>query len=85
MIELDDVARFGADEPDAIVLATLMCPYCLGRPAHVLVNELREGATAMCACAGCELQWSVALDTEQAMRLFMQPPRGLWLRHRFTA
>ena len=83
-MNVDDVARFTADEHDAIVMAALMCPYCLGRPAHVLLNEAREGANAMCACARCELQWSVALDPEQSLRLFLAPPSGLWLRHRFS-
>jgi hypothetical protein len=83
MTDVDDVARFTAREDDAIVMAALMCPYCLGHPAHVLVNDVGEGANAMCACAECELQWSVGLDPEQAMRMFLAPPRGLWIQHRF--
>jgi hypothetical protein len=78
-----DVARFAPDEDEAIVTASLICPYCLSRPAHVLVSDLTDGAEAMCACAQCELQWSVALDHEQAMRLFVAPPRSLWIQHRF--
>jgi hypothetical protein len=37
----------------------------------------------MCACAQCELQWSVGLDPEQALRQFLAPPRGLWIQRRF--
>jgi hypothetical protein len=80
---IDDVARFEAGDEDAVVAAALMCPYCLQRPAQVLVNELADGADAMCVCADCKLQWSVALDPEQAMRLYTSPPRGLWIVRRF--
>jgi hypothetical protein len=83
MTELNDTARFGALEEDAVVLASLVCPYCLHSPAHVLVNNRAAGADAICACGRCDLVWSVALDGDQAMRLFMAPPRSLWLQHRF--
>jgi hypothetical protein len=83
MTDLDDVARFVPDDEEEVVIASLVCPYCLGRPTRVMVNDLPEGAAAVCACAGCELRWSVGLDRPQALRLFMKPPRGLWIRHRF--
>jgi hypothetical protein len=83
MTELDDVARFRPLEDGAVVLASLACPYCLHDPAHVLVNNRSDSADAICACGHCDLQWSVALDRDQAMRLLMAPPRSLWLQHRF--
>jgi hypothetical protein len=80
-MNLDDVARFTERDHEAVVIASLMCPYCLGRPAHVLVDHSAGAATAICAC--CDLRWSVALDPGQALRLFVAPPGGLWTRHRF--
>jgi hypothetical protein len=79
MRDTDDVARFRPDEDDAMVMAALMCPYCLRRPAHVIVNHHHEGGNAICACARCDLQWSVGLDAEQTLRLLMAPPQGLWM------
>jgi hypothetical protein len=83
MSDVDDVARFAVGEDDMVVAAALMCPYCRGRPAQVLANDRCEGADAMCACAQCGVQWSVALDRKQALRLLLAPPRGLWILHRF--
>jgi hypothetical protein len=83
MDAVDDVARFVPTDDEAVVLASLMCPCCLCRPAQVVVTDLPEGADASCACARCALRWSVALDFEQAFRLFIAPPRGLWIKHRF--
>jgi hypothetical protein len=74
MTDVDDVARGMAGEDDMIVAAALMCPYCLGHPAHVLVNDRLEGTDAMCACAQCGVRWSVGLDREQALRLLLAPP-----------
>jgi hypothetical protein len=83
MTDLDDVARFSAGEDGPVVAAALMCPYCLGRPAQVLVTDRLEGSDAICTCARCRVQWSVALDREQTLRLFLAPPRGLWILHHF--
>jgi hypothetical protein len=84
MTRQDDVARFLPEDPDALLVAAVMCPYCLRRPDHVLINEGDEGADAMCACATCQLQWSVALRPDQAMRFFLAPPPSLWIQHRFS-
>jgi hypothetical protein len=80
-MNLDDVARFTERDDEAVVRAALMCPYCLGSPAHVLVDHNAGGASASCAC--CDLRWSVTLDPGQALRLFVAPPRRLWIQHRF--
>jgi hypothetical protein len=82
MTDLHDTARFGPQEHEQIVLASFICPVCLGWPAHVLVNNTWIGADATCACAVCKLQWSIALDDAQARRLRMSPPRGIWVQHR---
>jgi hypothetical protein len=79
--ELDDLARCGALDDEALLVAALACPFCGNRPAHVLVNHRDAVAEAMCACGHCDLQWSIALDADQALRLLLAPPRGLWLQH----
>src|SRR5947208_5761928 len=84
MTRQDDVARFLPEDPDALLVAAVMCPYCLRRPDHVLINEGDEGADAMCACATCQLQWSGALRPDQAMRFVLAPPPNLWIQHRFS-
>jgi hypothetical protein len=68
---------------DVDVVSALTCPYCLGRPAHALVSRHGEGATVACACALCELEWSVAPDPAQAQRLVAAPPPGLSIQGRF--
>jgi hypothetical protein len=78
----DDAARFMPGGDDPVVLASLMCPFCLSVPTRVLVDDRAGGATACCACAQCRADWSVALSPAQALKLFMSPPRGLWIRHR---
>jgi hypothetical protein len=83
MTASDDMARFAPGEDDSMILASLMCPFCLSRPTRVLVDDRSGGATASCACAQCRADWAVALDPAQALELFMSPPRGLWIRHRF--
>jgi hypothetical protein len=85
MGRIDDVARFAPSENDDVVAAALDCPYCLSQPAHVLIHDSGDGATALCACSRCDLQWSVALDPDQALRLFVAPPRGLWIQHSLAA
>lgn len=82
MTDPDDLARFDPDDDEAVVVAALVCPYCLGRPTRVMLNDVVEGAAAVCACSDCELRWSVGLNREQALRLFTKPPRGLWIHHR---
>jgi len=79
MRDVDDVARFRPGEDDAVVTAALMCPYCLSRPAHVIVHHHHECGSAMCVCARCDVQWSVGLDAGQTLRLLMAPPNGLWM------
>jgi hypothetical protein len=82
MSRLDDTARFAAEDDGAIVAAALVCPYCLSRPAQALVTEDRAGGgSAICACASCRIQWSIALDSGQVARLFLNPPPGLWILH----
>jgi hypothetical protein len=83
VIGVDDVARFAADDVDALVAAVLACPYCLGRPAHVLVDDHAHAARAVCGCELCAAQWTVALHPEQALRLVVAPARDLWVQYAF--
>ncbi len=74
MDHLDDVARFFADDPAALVAASLACPLCLStRTVARLVIEPEDSAV-QCSCAACERAWRVGVDPAQVMRLVLHPP-----------
>ena len=66
----DRDARFRPDDPDALVRASLVCPFCLGS-AQVEWEGTFEGydPSIRCECGPCQQQWSVYLAPEQALRL----------------
>ena len=67
---LADIARFRPDDPDALVQASLACPFCLGSQQVGWEGAL-EGydPSIRCECGSCQRQWSVYLAPEQALRL----------------
>jgi hypothetical protein len=73
---LADVARFTAQDPDAVVAAAFACPICL-RDADVRREVSLDGydPSVSCGCPECEANWRVYLTPEQALRL------GLMLTH----
>jgi hypothetical protein len=70
ILALADIARFRPDDPDALVKASLVCPFCLGSE-QVEWEGTFEGydPSIRCECGPCEQQWSVYLAPEQALRL----------------
>jgi hypothetical protein len=68
------------DIEEGVAAASLLCPFCLHQPGHVLLRFLPEAAEALCACGRCDLQWSTALDADEALALRHAPPRGLWIQ-----
>ncbi len=77
MIALADVARFRADDPDVLVLASLACPVCLDG-AHVEWRVWGDGYDPWveCACHHCEERWPVYLTPWQALRLELMLARA---------
>jgi hypothetical protein len=67
---LADTARFRADDPDPLVVASLACPICLGSD-DVQWSAALQGydPSVQCRCARCKERWSVYLAPEQALRL----------------
>jgi hypothetical protein len=67
---LYDTARFRADDPDPLVLASLACPVCLGS-TEVEWDAALDGydPSVECRCYSCDQDWRVYLTPEQALRL----------------
>jgi hypothetical protein len=77
---LTDTARFFVDDPEPLVLASFVCPYCLHTPADALFNlEEPTGSAVLCHCIECHTRWVVAVNPGQAMRLAIAPPVELAL------
>ena len=75
-----DLARFAADDPDALVHAAFACPYCLREPEEITLNlEEPFGSAALCRCRDCHHGWAVTLNFGQALRLALAPPDDLVL------
>jgi hypothetical protein len=67
---LADTARFRPDDPDELVLASLVCPICLSGTAvdWVLAGDGYD-ASVLCVCDRCEQTWLVYLTPHQLLRL----------------
>jgi hypothetical protein len=70
MPTLADTARFRADDPDALVLASLACPMCLCSE-EIEWEAALEGydPSVECRCPRCEERWRVYLAPQQALRV----------------
>jgi hypothetical protein len=81
MTTLDDFARFAPCDPDELVAASFACPMCLRRAVWALLEDDGETQLARCRCMLCNLDWLVALSSDQYLRLVLAaPPRMLVLR-----
>jgi hypothetical protein len=71
---LVDVGRFTAEDADAVVLASLSCPYCLRSDITEWTLWLEEyDPYVRCRCPECRRRWRVYLLPEQALRLSLVP------------
>ncbi len=70
IIGLADTARFRADDPEELVVASLLCPVCL-RSAGVDRDLDAHGydPSVLCHCDECRQSWRVYLTDQQALRL----------------
>lgn len=73
---LADTARFRPEDPDALVHASVACPFCL-REDEVDVSPALEGydPSVQCLCRCCHEGWRVYMTPEQSLRF------GLMLAH----
>jgi hypothetical protein len=70
MAVLADTARFRADDPDALVTASLACPICLGSEQVMWEASLGGYDPAVsCWCPECEQRWRVYLAPQQELRI----------------
>lgn len=81
---LADTARFRADDPDSLVIASLACPICLG--SEQVRWEASVGGydpRVRCECPDCSEHWTVYLAPQQALRfaLFDPPDAGCDMRN----
>jgi len=67
---LTDIARFAPNDPDALVVAALACPFCLCSD-DVERDDSLEGydPSVQCRCPSCQARWRVYLAPDQALRL----------------
>jgi hypothetical protein len=72
MALLADTARFRADDPDALVTASLACPLCL-RAESVSWRAWLDSydPSVECSCSRCRMRWCVYLEPQQALRFSM--------------
>jgi hypothetical protein len=77
MTPLADVARFRADDPDALVTASLACPICL-RSEEIEWEAALDGydPSVQCRCPDCEARWRVYLEPQQALRFGLMDDRA---------
>lgn len=67
---LRDVARFRADDPAALVEASLACPVCLhGAEVRWCSSLALWDESVSCRCGHCGTCWRLEVDMEQALRL----------------
>lgn len=76
-IMLADTARFRADDPDALVTASLACPICL-RGDDVEWEAALEGydPSVECRCSRCDMRWRVYLESQQSLRFGLMAARA---------
>lgn len=77
MPPLVDIARFRADDPDALVAASLACPLCLG--SHEVTWEAALDGwdpVVHCHCHACEEDWRVYVAPHQALRIGLLATRA---------
>jgi len=70
MAMLADTARFRADDPDSLVIASLACPICLHSEEvewHAALDDYDPSVE--CRCPRCEERWRVYLAPQQALRV----------------
>jgi hypothetical protein len=77
MLNHADTARFRADDPDALVIASLACPICL-HGESVDWDAALDGydPSVECSCPHCEESWRVYLTPQQALRLGLMLSRA---------
>ena len=69
MVTLADTARFRADDPDTLVIASLACPMCLRSDDVEWVAALEDyDPSVECHCPRCEERWRVYLAPQQVLR-----------------
>ena len=69
MTLLADSARFRADDPEELVMASLACPVCLSSAAvaWTLEDEGYDPAVE-CVCNRCKQTWRVYMTPLQSLR-----------------
>jgi hypothetical protein len=74
---LSDTARFRADDPDELVIASLACPLCLhGDDVQWELEADGYDPSAQCLCRRCEEPWRVYMTPYQALRLALMVVRA---------
>lgn len=77
MTTLADTARFLANDPDPLVVASLACPICLAAEEVEWKGALEgHDPSVECLCHRCEESWRVYLAPQQALRLGLMGPRS---------
>lgn len=65
-----DTARFRPDDPDELVLASLVCPICLSSiEVEWVLEDEGYDPSVQCACGHCEQTWRVYVTPYQSLRL----------------
>jgi hypothetical protein len=66
----EDTARFRADDPEELVVASFACPLCLrGGDVEWKLEGDGYDPSVECVCHRCEELWRVYVTPYQALRL----------------
>jgi hypothetical protein len=73
LVRMEELATFRGDDDPALVAAALACRACLSGEVDwsLLIGDFE--AEAVCRCLSCGYERSVSLNSEQALRLSLQP------------
>ena len=71
METLTEQASFRGDDDPALVAATLACPVCLSGEVGWALEVDEWDAQVHCTCRQCGHRRAVGLNTQQALRLYL--------------
>ena len=77
MSEYTEQASFRGDDDPALVAAALACPACLSGDVEWALEVEEWEAEVHCTCRACGHTRSVELNSQQALRLYLNRSHAL--------
>jgi hypothetical protein len=65
-----DTARFRSDDPEELVMASLVCPVCLSSAeVEWRLEDESYDPSVQCVCERCDQCWRVYMTPHQSLRI----------------